>query len=103
MENNQSHSDLKRDLTIYGAIIVLTALIVTISHLNLGVVGIFLIVPIACAEASVLAYFFMHLSENKKAVHLLLLLTIVVFLSLLFWPAWDIVYSPRTHSEYNTN
>jgi hypothetical protein len=46
-----------------------------------------------------LAYYFMHLMTKKKTVHLVLLLTIIVFINLLFWPAWDVAYSPRTHSE----
>ncbi len=96
----QDPSEFKRDLLIYLGIIALTLLIVLISHLKLGLAGIFLIVPIACCEAGILAYFFMHLMTKKKTIHLLLLLTLIVFLSLLFWPAWDIGYSPRTPSEF---
>ncbi|MDE1921206.1 MAG: hypothetical protein KGJ09_06540 [Candidatus Omnitrophica bacterium] len=103
MEDHSNSADLKRDILIYGAIVVLTVLIVLISRFHLGVLGIFIIVPIACTEAGVLAYFFMHLSAKQKTLHMLLLLTIVVFLSLLFWPVWDILYSPRTPSAYTTN
>ena len=71
-----------------------------ISHLHLGTGGIFLIVPIACTEAGILGYYFMHLMTKKRTVHLLLLLTVIVFLTLLFWPAWDVAYSPRTPSEF---
>ena len=100
MEDHLQKDEFKRDLLIYFSIIALTGLIVTISHLQLKVLGIFLIVPIACAEAGVLAFFFMHLMTKKKTIHLVLLLTLVVFITLLFWPAWDVAYSPRTPSEF---
>jgi caa(3)-type oxidase subunit IV len=99
MEEHQNPSELKRDLLIYFSIIAMTAVIVTIGLLRLGTIGIFLIVPIACIEAGILAYYFMHLMVKKKTIHLLILLTIIVFINLLFWPAWDVVYSPRTPSE----
>ncbi len=94
--------EFKRDIQIYLGIIAMTGLIVLISHLQLHAWGIFLIVTIACAEAGTLAYFFMHLMTKRRTVHLLLLLTVVTFLTLLFWPAWDVFYSPRTRSEFTT-
>jgi len=100
MEHNSQQDDFKRDILIYFTIIVLLGLIVFISHLQLKTLGIFLIIPIACTEAVILAYYFMHLMTKKKTVHLVLLLTVIVFLSLLFWPAWDIAYSPRLPSEF---
>lgn len=102
MEQQSNQSEFKRDILIYCSIIAMTGLIVGISHLQLKVLGIFLIVPIACIEAGILAYYFMHLMTKKKTVHLVLLLTVIVFLSLLFWPAWDVAYSPRTPSEFTT-
>jgi len=100
MEDHSNQSEFKRDLLIYFSIIAATGLIVFISHLQLKVLGIFLIVPIACTEAGILAFFFMHLMTKKKTIHMVLLLTLIVFLTLLFWPAWDIAYSPRTPSEF---
>ena len=102
METNSTQSEFKRDILIYFMIILLTGLIVFISHLKLNMLGIFLIVPIACTEAGILAFYFMHLMTKKKTVHLVLLLTVIVFLSLLFWPAWDVAYSPRTPSEFTS-
>ena len=100
MSENSNKDEFKRDLLIYFSIIALTILIVTINHLQLGALGIWLIVPIACAEAAILASFFMHLMTKKKTIQLVLLLTIIVFLGLLFWPAWDVAYSPRIPSEF---
>ena len=102
MEHDPQKDEFKRDLLIYFSIIALTGLIVTLSHLH-KVWGMFLIVPIACTEAGILAFFFMHLMTKKKTIHLVLLLTLIVFLTLLFWPAWDIAYSPRTPSEFTQN
>jgi len=104
MEHHSEHQpdELKRDILIYITIILLLGVILLISHLQLHILGIFLIVPIACIEAGILGFYFMHLMTKKRTVHLLLLLTVVVFVTLLFWPAWDIVYSPRTPSEFTT-
>ena len=102
MEDNLQKDEFKRDMLIYFSIIALTGLIIGISHLQLKTLGIFLIVPVACTEAGVLGYYFMHLMTKKKTVHLILLLTVIVFLTLLFWPAWDVAYSPRTPSEFTT-
>jgi caa(3)-type oxidase subunit IV len=98
-----SGSESKRDIRIYFTIIILIGLIIGIHHLRLGLLGIVLIVLIAVCEASILAYYFMHLMTKKKTIHLVLLLTVVVFLTLLFWPAWDVAYSPRTPSEFISN
>ena len=103
MAQVSERSEFNRDLLIYFSIIVLTGLIVGISHLQLKTLGIFLIVPIACIEAGILGYYFMHLMTKKKTIHLVLLLTVIVFLTLLFWPAWDVAYSPRTPSEFTSN
>jgi heme/copper-type cytochrome/quinol oxidase subunit 4 len=100
MEHHSEQDDFKRDILIYFSIIALVGVIIFISHLQLKTLGIFFIVPIACVEAGILGYYFMHLMTKKKTVHLILLLTVIVFLSLLFWPAWDIAYSPRTPSEF---
>jgi len=100
MEEHSQQDEPKRDILIYLSIIAMTGLIIGISHLQLKTMGIFLIVPIACTEAGILAYYFMHLMTKKKTVHLILLLTVITFITLLFWPAWDVVYSPRTPSEF---
>jgi len=103
MEEHSNQPEFKRVREIYFAIIVLTGVILFIHHLNLGVLGIALIVMSAMTEAAILGYFFMHLMTKKKTIHLVLLLTVIVFLTLLFWPAWDIAYSPRTPSEFTQN
>lgn len=102
MEQHSNQPEFKRDLKIYFTIIALTGLILLLHHLHLGVLGIAFIVIVAVSEAAILGYFFMHLMTKKKTVHLVLLLTLIVFLSLLFWPAWDIAYSPRTPSEFTS-
>ncbi|MBF0504386.1 MAG: hypothetical protein HQL14_04705 [Candidatus Omnitrophica bacterium] len=98
----EQRSEFKRDIAIYLGIICLTALIVTINHLRLKSLGMVLILTIASCEALIVGYYFMHLMTKKKTIHLILFLTFVVFLSLLFLPAWDIANSPRTPSEFTT-
>ncbi len=103
MEQSSNQSEFKKELFIYFIIIALTALIVEINYLRMGLLGIVLIVTVAIIEASILCYHFMHLMSKKKTIHLVILLTAIVFVTLLFWPAWDIFYSPRTLSEYSIN
>ena len=100
MEQPPNPSEFKRDIQIYFTIIAMTGLILGIHHLQLGTLGIALIVLVAACEAAILGYFFMHLMTKKKTIHLVLLLTLIVFVTLLFWPAWDVAYSPRTPSEF---
>jgi len=102
MEQVPHKDEFKRDIRIYFTIIALIALILIIHQLHLGILGIALIVTIAVGEAAILGYFFMHLMTKKKTIHLVLLLTVIVFLTLLFWPAWDVFYSPRTPSEFTS-
>ncbi len=103
MSDISEKSDFKKDIFIYFSILALTGCIIFIHHLQLKLLGIFLIVTVAITEASILAYFFMHLTTKRKTIHLLLLLTLIVFVTLVFWPAWDVGYSPRTPSDYRTN
>jgi caa(3)-type oxidase subunit IV len=102
MDLTPHKDEFKRDIKIYFTIIALIAMILFIHHLRLGTLGIALIVLIAAGEAAILGYFFMHLMTKKKTIHLVLLLTVIVFLTLLFWPAWDVFYSPRTPSEFTS-
>ncbi len=95
--------DFKREIFIYMAMLCLTGLIVGIGYLKLKLLGITLIIMIAMFEVGLVGYYFMHLMTKKKTIHLVLFLTFIVFLSLLFWPAWDILYSPRTPSDYTVN
>ncbi len=103
MSDIEEKNNLKKDLVIYFSILSITGLIIFIHSLHLELIGIFLIVGLVLLEASILGYFFMHLMFKRKIIHILLLLTVVVFLSLIFWPEWDIGYSPRTPSDYRTN
>jgi caa(3)-type oxidase subunit IV len=103
MEDHSKHLEAKREIRIYFTILTLLGMVLVINHLRLGLLGIAIIVLVAVCEAMILAYYFMHLMVKKKTIHLVLLLTVVVFLSLLFWPAWDVGYSPRTPSEFISN
>jgi caa(3)-type oxidase subunit IV len=103
MEKNEHISDPKKEALIYISILVLTATVIGIHYLHLGTLGIALIVSIVSFEAYLLAYYFMHLVHTRLIINIVLLLTILFFLGLVFWPAWDIGFSPRTPSEYTVN
>ena len=103
MSEQLEKNDLKKDIIIYFSILLITSLIIFIHYLHLKLLGIALMVGLALTEAGILAYFFMHLMTKRRTIHLLLLLTAIAFVTLLFWPAWDIGYSPRTPSDYRIN
>ena len=103
MSDQHNNSSAPKDSVIYLGILLMTGVIIFIHYLNLGLWGIALMVTLALTNASILAYFFMHLASKKRTIHLLILLTAIVFLTLLFWPAWDVGYSPRTPSDYRVN
>jgi len=87
-----SHSDIKKDLGIFLAFIVVTLLIAAVNFKTprLGITLMLLVV-----EAGLIVYYFAHLIANKKAVLMLLALTLVLAVSIIFWPGWDIIYSTR--------
>jgi len=103
MEKNEHISDPKKEALIYLSILALTATVIGIHYLNLGIWGIALTVAIVSFEACLLAYHFMHLIHTRLIINIILVLTVLFFLGLVFWPAWDIGYSPRTPSEYSVN
>jgi hypothetical protein len=83
---------IKKDLMIFIGFILLT---VSIAVINLGRPRLILTLPLLVVEAGLITYYFSHLIGHRKSVFLLLLLTLILVGSLLFWPGWDYSYSTR--------
>lgn len=80
-------------VTVFIALAVLTAVTVAVSYFHLPpVLAIGVALLIAAFKGSLVAGFFMHLFHERKAIYWVLLLTVVFFLVLLFYPTlsdWD--------------
>ena len=75
-------------LVVFAALAALTVLTVAVSYLELETgmaIGVALL--IATVKGSLVAMFFMHLLDERKAIYWILLLTVVFFVVLMFLPA----------------
>lgn len=80
-------------LVIWGALVLLTGLTVTMASLNLGKLAIFSVLAIAAVKSSLVLFYFMHLRyEGKLLIKLLIpivLATLTIFIGLTYT---DILY-----------
>ncbi len=83
-------------VTVFVALLALTIVTVTISYLNLSVVpAIIFALIIASIKGSLVASYFMHLISEKKLIFAALILTVGLFLTLIFIPI--LAMSDRIH------
>jgi len=79
-------------VTVWLALLVLTALTVAVSRLDLGAVNIWAAIGIACVKTSLVVAFFMHMKyENRlfRGFLLIALVTLITFIGLTFF---DVLY-----------
>jgi len=91
MSGNHAEADIKRHvrayIAVFAALWVLTLVTVAVSYLDLSVAtGVALALLIATIKGSLVACYFMHLISEKKLILLVLVMTVVFFLSLLLLP-----------------
>lgn len=58
----------RRYITVWGVLMVLTAVTVAVSYVHLGMMNVVVALLIASAKASLVALFFMHLREETRLV-----------------------------------
>lgn len=76
--------DVRTYLWVFGALMALTVITVSVSYLNLPfTAGLFVALVIATLKAGLVATFFMHLKGERALIYGLLALT-VVFMGVLF-------------------
>ena len=74
-------------MVVFAALACLTVLTVAASYLDLSAkAGIAMALLIASVKGSLVAMFFMHLIDERKAVYWILILTVVFFIVLMFLP-----------------
>lgn len=73
---------------VFIALAILTAITVGVSYLHLAVVpAVTLALAIAILKASLVALFFMHLSDETKIIYAILAVTVFFFAFLLIYPS----------------
>ncbi|MFQ6607808.1 MAG: cytochrome C oxidase subunit IV family protein [Fidelibacterota bacterium] len=83
IENVQKY--VRRYLTVFGALAVLTVITVGASFLQVGIItAITIAMIIAATKGSLVVGVFMHLITEKKLVFIVLSLTLFLFLVLMF-------------------
>jgi len=74
----------KKYLIVGLSLLLLTAMTVTVSRLNIGIAfAILIALLIATFKGSLVASFFMHLASERKVIHILLLSTLFLFIVLM--------------------
>jgi cytochrome c oxidase subunit IV len=74
-------------LMVFGALMVGTVLTVAVAYLHMPpVLAIGIAMAIALVKGSLVAGVFMHLFDERKLIYWVLLLTVIFFLVLLFYP-----------------
>ena len=89
-ETTHDHAvHVKGYLTVFGALLVLTAVTVGASYLELSTTGtVVLAIAIATIKAALVALFFMHLKSERPAIYWTLGLTGVLFVALFGFVLW---------------
>jgi cytochrome c oxidase subunit 4 len=86
-----SLDDIKRHVRVYVnvflALLVLTVVTVAVARVHLAIpLAVTVALIIAIVKGSLVASFFMHLVNERRAIFAALLLTVVFFLALIFLP-----------------
>jgi cytochrome c oxidase subunit 4 len=82
----------KTFVLVWAALLMLTAITVTVAKLNLGAFSIFTAVVIASIKAGLVLWFFMHLKYEKRLLKLLLLVPIVTLAVIIGLTFIDVLY-----------
>jgi cytochrome c oxidase subunit 4 len=84
---------VKGYMAVFGALLVLTALTVAVSYVQLPTTPAVAVgVAIATAKAALVAMFFMHLKHERRLIYMALILTAVLFISLIGLTLWSEAY-----------
>ncbi|RPI55054.1 MAG: oxidase [Acidobacteria bacterium] len=91
MDAHAAHDDIRSHVKTYymvfGALMVLTGVTVGVSYLHLSVpLAITVALMVAIVKGSLVALFFMHLSNERKIIYWALALTVVFFIFVMFVP-----------------
>lgn len=84
-DNIRSH--VKTYFMVFGALMVLTIITVGVSYVHLPVAAaVTVALIVATIKGSLVALYFMHLSNERKVIYWVLALTVIFFVFLMFVP-----------------
>lgn len=91
MDAHAAHDDIRSHVKtyymIFGALMVLTGVTVGVSYLHLSIpLAITVALLVALVKGSLVALFFMHLSNERKLIYWVLALTVIFFVFLMAVP-----------------
>ncbi len=95
MDAHAGHDDIRSHVKTYymvfGALMLLTCITVGVSYLHLSIpLAITVALIVATIKGSMVALFFMHLSNERKLIYYVLALTVVFFIFMMFVPLFTV-------------
>ena len=93
--HTHAHADHHHDISghvktyfmVFGALMVLTIITVGVSYLDISIpLAITIALIVATIKGSLVALFFMHLSNERRIIYWVLALTVIFFVFLMFVP-----------------
>ena len=78
--------------TIWGALLVLTAVTVWVSTMNLGFLNVAVALSIASCKALLVVFWFMHLKYENAMLKTMVLITFVVLAIFIGFTFFDVAY-----------
>lgn len=85
--------DMRKDLILF---VVLMAVALLMACVNWSQPRTAMTVPLFLMEGIFIFYYFWHLASGQRAILWVLVLTVVLAVSVMFWPGWDHSYSARS-------
>jgi cytochrome c oxidase subunit IV len=79
-------------VTVWLALLVLTALTVAVSRLDLGAINIWAAIGIACVKTSLVVAFFMHMKYENGLFRWFLLIALVTLITFIGLTFFDVLY-----------
>lgn len=90
---NEEHTlSYKQLFAVLLALLVLTAVTVGASTIDLGGLNIWITILIASVKSSLVLLFFMHLKEENRVVKSTFIITIVILALLISFLFWDVSF-----------
>ena len=84
VETHDFRNEVKRYITVFVSLLILTVITVAISILKIGItIGVILALIIATVKGALVACNFMHLTSEKKAVYFVLILALILLIVLI--------------------
>ncbi len=79
-------------LLTWVALVTLTAITVTAAGFHFGALSVFVALAIACVKAGIVLNWFMHLKDEPRLFHVILLVTVVTLVIFIGLTFTDVLY-----------